>query len=273
MTPHQMKLRPSVRAGKFRLVGVGCLATAVWVAPATAQVSASAPWRIDLEAQCFSVGSNNVQRPNDASGTRFSVNDFASSTGTTGWLAAYGQGDWFYAKDELRVVVAPFVQSGTAIASVPIRYDGGLFEAGVPLEVRYKFNTYRITYDVPIFDDARSAGWALRLGGTLAIRDAQVKLSQAGVVRDFTSVGAIPLLYFSASRNLGQDWRLLGEFDAFPAPGGGGLFDGSLKLSYALSPQVALLAGARYQFGGAKDDEFYNFLRQWSATAGVSFKF
>jgi len=181
--------------------------------------------------------------------------------------------NWFWKGDELRFVIAPFQQSGTATPTTPILYDGALFRAGVPLTVLYKFNTYRITYDAPIFESLRDDGWEFRLGGTLAARDAQIKLSQPGIERNFTNWGPVPLLYFSAAKDLGAGWHLLGEFDAFPAPGGGGLFDGSLKAAYDLSHGVALTVGARYQFGGASGSDFYNFLREWAGVVGVNFSF
>jgi hypothetical protein len=243
-------------------------------ASALAQTSAEGvPWRIDLEYQRFNVQANFAQRPNDASGTRFSVNEFASDTGNSFWIAAYGQMDWFVPKDEIRLVIAPFEQSGTGIPNSVILYDGGTFVPGVPLTVKYKFNTYRVTYDVPVFSSTQANGWTFRMGGTLAIRDAQIKLSQGQQVRNFTNVGPVPLFYASMVGKLGQDWRLLGEIDAFPAPGGGGLYDGSLKLTYNLTRDFALTLGARYEAGGATDPEIYNSLRLWSATVGVSYSF
>jgi hypothetical protein len=101
---------------------------------------------------------------------------------------------------------------------VPIDYDGGTFLPGVPLTVDDKFNTYRFTDLVPIFTDALQEGWDVRLGATLAIRDAQIKLSQGALVRDFSNVGPIPLLYMSAAKKWNGGWRVLGEFDASPCP-------------------------------------------------------
>jgi hypothetical protein len=83
----------------------------------------------------------------------------------------------------------------------------------------------------------------------------------------------VPLLYVSTAKSLGAGWRLLGEFDAFPAPGGGGLFDGSLKAACDVAPNVAITIGARYQFGGATGSDFYNSLRVWAGVAGVNLSF
>jgi hypothetical protein len=233
----------------------------------------STPWRIDVEYQRFDVGNNEVQRPNDLAGTRFNVNDFAGSSGNTAWLAVYARPGWFFADDGLRFVVAPFKQSGSGLSRTAILYDGAVFRAGIPIDVSYKFNTYRLTYDIPVLESLGSDGWDFRVGGTIAVRDASVRLSQPAVSRNFSSWGAIPLLYLGMTRTLGSGWKVLGEVDAFPAPGGGGLFDGSLKLAYSVSKTVALTAGARYEFGGATDSTFYNSLRIWSATAGVTMSF
>ena len=171
--------------------------------------------------------------------------------------------------DALRVVIAPLQLSGTAVPTAPIDYDGGTFQAGAPLTVDYKFNTYRFSYVIPVFSAARADGWDLRIGATLAIRDAQIKLTQADLTRDFSNVGPVPLLYVSAARSLGKNWTIEGEFDAFPAPGGGGLFDGSLKAARAITPNFALTAGVRYQTGAADDPEIYNSLREVMLVLGV----
>jgi len=230
-------------------------------------------WRLELEYQRFDTVTNVVRKGDDGTGTRFQATEYTGSQGNEGRLSAFVPVDWFWKGDELRFVIAPFQQSGTGTPSSPILFDGSTFQAGVPLTVLYKFNTYRITYDAPIFESLRADGWELRLGGTLAVRDAQIKLSQPGIDRNFANWGPVPLLYFSAAKDLGAGWHILGEFDAFPAPGGGGLFDGSLKVAYDVSPNVALTVGARYQFGGASGSDFYNFLREWAGVVGVNFRF
>jgi hypothetical protein len=243
-------------------------------AQATAEAASSPrPWRLEFEYQRLDVLKNVLQKPNDETGTRFEATAFTGSGANEGRVSAFTPVNWFWPGDELRFVIAPFQQSGTATPTSPIAFEGAVFKAGTPLSVLYKFNTYRITYDAPIFTALQAQGWDLRLGGTLAVRDAQVKLSQSGLERNFTNWGPVPLLYFSANKDLGAGWHFLSEFDAFPAPGGGGLFDGSAKLAYDITANVALTAGARYQFGGASGDDFYNFLREWAAVAGVNIRF
>jgi hypothetical protein len=250
--------------------GLGAEARAQSTVP---EPPAAPKWRVDLEYQRFDTHTNIIRKGDDNTGTRFEATDYTGSQGNEGRLSAFFPVNWFRKGDELRFVIAPFQQSGTATPTSPILFDGAVFEAGTPLNVLYKFNTYRITYDTPIFESARADGWELRLGATLALRDAQIKLSQPDIVRNFKNQGPIPLLYFSAAKDLGAGWHLLGEFDAFPAPGGGGLFDGSLKAAYDITPTIALTAGVRYQFGGASGSDFYNFLREWAGVIGVNFSF
>ena len=84
------------------------------------------------------------------------------------------------AGSELRFDVVPFQQSGTQLATSTIRYDGVTFQSGLPLTVLNQFNTYRPTYDLPVLRDVNPTVWAFRLGSTLALRDAQTRLTQPG---------------------------------------------------------------------------------------------
>ncbi len=227
------------------------------------------PWTLELEYQRFRLDRNTVQKPNTYEGTRFESTDFTGDMGNSVRLTGFAPLGWWKTGDALRVVVAPLNISGTGISSTAINYYGRTFQAGIPITVNYRFNTYRFSYVVPIFTASREAGWDFRLGGTLGIRDAQIKLSQGGLSRDFSNVGPIPLLYASATKTLGRDWSLQGEFDGFPAPGGGGLFDGSLKIGYKVTPNLELTAGIRYQAGAAIDTEIYNSLQQTAVVIGM----
>lgn len=222
-----------------------------------------------MDYQRFYLENNAIQKPNTGEGSRFDATTFTGDSGNGVRLTGFAPLNWWRDGDALRVVVAPLKISGTAVSSTPISFYGATFSAGVPLTVDYKFNTYRFTYLVPVFSDARERGWDFRLGGTIGIRDAQIKLSQGSVVRVFTNVGPIPLLYGSATKSLGSGWSVLGEFDGFPAPGGGGLFDGSLKIARDITKQIALTAGVRYQIGSATDEEIYNSLREVMLVLGV----
>jgi hypothetical protein len=131
-----------------------------------------------------------------------------------------------------------------------------------------------MTYDLPIFSELRISGWELRVGATVALRDARIQLSQPTLTRNYTNQGPIPfLLYGSAAKELAPGWRAVAEFDAFPAPGGGGLFDGSLKLAYDVTRNISLTAGYRYEIGGATEKSLYTLLSAGGVVAGLTLSF
>ncbi len=112
------------------------------------------------------------------------------------------------------------------------------------------------------------------MGGTVALRDARIQLAQPMLARNYTNLGPIPfLLHGSIAKAFAPGWQALAEFDAFPAPGGGGLFDGSLKLAYDLTPNVALTAGYRYEIGGATEKTITTLLGAGGGVVGVTIRF
>ena len=229
-------------------------------------------WHLDLEYQHFNVFQNSLQRPDTIYGTRFNTTYYSGTEINSGRLMAFAPLNLLRQGDELRMVYAPIEQSGTQTPKTPILYDGAVYRATMPLSVLYKFNTYRLTYDVPIFTNLKDDGWEFRIGGTVALRDAKIQLSQYGTNRDLTNIGPIPLLYFSMTKNLWKDWRLLTEFDAFPAPCGGGLFDGSVKVAYDITKNASLTAGYRYEIGAAVDKTLYNYLNTGAVVFGINLK-
>jgi hypothetical protein len=130
---------------------------------------------------------------------------------------------------------------------------------------------------MPLFGNAAPECWTFRLGGTLAIRDAQTRLQQPGLRTNYVNYGPIPLLYAYAyayaAWRLNAAWRAESDVDTFPAPGGGGLLDTSARVVWSASPHASLFLGLRYEAGGATGDTFFDFFHQRSALAGVRFDF
>lgn len=230
-------------------------------------------WRVELEVQRVNTTTNVFRKGDDYGGSRIDMTAFAGSRQNELRLSAFSALNWLVPGDRLRFIAAPFRQKGSTVPAAPLVYDGVTFRPGLSLEAEYKFDTYRLTYERPFLADQTEAAWQFRLGGTLAVRDARIRLAQGSMVRDFKNRGPVPLLYFRAQRELAHGWKLAGEMDAFPAPGGGGLFDGAVKLMYRIAPHANLSIGTRYQFGGASQKDFYNFLRQWSGVASVEVRF
>lgn len=251
---------------------VGSIHAADLQAIATAAQNAN-PWTVQLEFDPARTTTNSLQKPNNSTATRFDVVDYAGKDSTLARFSLARMVNWGREGSELRFDVVPFQQSGTQIAPSSIRYDGVTFQSELPLTVLYQFNTYRLTYDLPVFRDVNPTAWTFRLGGTLALRDAQTRLTQTGARANYINYGPVPLLYAFASWRVGHGWRLEVDVDAFPAPGGGGLLDTSGRAVWSLTPRSALFIGLRYEAGGAQDKTIYTFFHQRSALAGVRFTF
>lgn len=219
-------------------------------AGAHAAGSAEDRWIVQLEVDTTQTTSNTLQRPNNSTTTRFDSVEFTGENITLGRFSLAHPSDWGRTGAELRLDIVPFQQSGTRVPTASIRYNGTTFEAGVPLTALYQFNTYRLTYDVPSFSNVAPEIWTFRLGGTLAIRDAQTRLQQPGLRTNYVNYGPVPLLYAYSAWRLTNEWRVESDLDAFPAPGGGGLLDSSARMVWSGSQHASLFLGIRYEAGG-----------------------
>jgi hypothetical protein len=144
---------------------------------------------------------------------------------------------------------------GTGTLAEDVNFNGQTFLKGVPTKGTYRFDTYRFTYRYMFHNTEK---WKWNVGGTLLIRDAEIKLEQAGVSSSKTNVGFVPLLHVSGQRRLTDRLRAQMEFDGL-AGGPGRAFDFALQGIYALSNRWDLGLGYRTIEGGSDVDEVYSF--------------
>ncbi len=230
------------------------LALAVPAGPALAAADGTAPTlRIEIEAGPFWQTRNDVQIPNDATGTRFALDEVI---GSGPWTAGRLSVTWnIDRKHGLRALAAPLSVTETATLPGPIDFAGGSFAAGTPTEATYKFNSWRLTY---FYRFHRGADWDWVIGFTAKIRDAKIRLAQPGVAAEKTDVGFVPLLHVAGTWKLSPRWQVELDVDAL-AGGPGRAEDASLKLRRNLDAGWSLAAGYRTVEGGADVDAVYNF--------------
>ncbi|MBP9131408.1 MAG: hypothetical protein KBF50_14165, partial [Steroidobacteraceae bacterium] len=173
-----------------RAVHIGWLGV-VLALPATAIQAAEGPdrFRLEVEAAAGWQARNDVQIPNDASGTRFSI---ADTVGSGPVPAARVDFSWaLNDRQELRFLVAPFGYEESGTLPGPVNFNGASFDAASPTEITYRFNSYRATWRYRVFEDE---DWTVKLGVTGNIRQAEIALAQGGVSSSRTDVGFVPLL-------------------------------------------------------------------------------
>ncbi|GJM44284.1 MAG: hypothetical protein DHS20C21_11260 [Gemmatimonadota bacterium] len=210
---------------------------------------------------------NDVQIPNDATGSRFSLVDVI---GKGPWSAGRVYATWNLSeRNGLRVLLAPLSVTESATLSAPVNFAGGSFGAGSPVEANYQFHSWRLSYRYRFH---AGDNWQWWIGFTAKVRDARIRLVQDTVTAEKTDVGFVPLLHLAATYRLSCRWTA--ELDADALAGGPGRAeDAALKLRYRPADRWSLAAGYRTVEGGADVDEVYNFAWLHYAVASVGLEF
>lgn len=208
---------------------------------------------LELEGGPVWQSRNDVQIPNDETGTRFSLVDV---TGNGPWPSARLYVTWNISdRHGLRILLAPLTISETATLPAPVNFAGTAFAAGVPTEATYQFNSWRLSYRYRFHHGERWSWW---VGFTAKIRDAKIRLEQGSTAAEKTDVGFVPLLHVSGMWRFSPRWSLTLDVDAL-AGGPGRAEDAALKLRYRLDDRWSLAGGYRMVEGGADVEEVYNF--------------
>ena len=219
-----------------------------------AAAAADPPPRIGVEIEGGPVWQsvNDVQIPNDASGTRFSIVDVIGS-------GPFPAGRMYFIwnvneRHGVRLLLAPFSVTDTGEIAAPVEFAGETFEPG-EVQATYRFNSWRATYRYRFRNGERASWW---IGFTAKIRDAKIELNQDGATARKNDVGFVPLLHYAGSVRLREGLFILLDLDAI-AGGPGRAEDVALKLQYAAGDRWRFSAGYRTVEGGADVDEVYTF--------------
>lgn len=208
---------------------------------------------IELESALAWQSYNDVEIPNDGSATRFSLYDLA---GSGPWLANRLYVTWNPAhRHRLRLLVAPFSLSESAVPDSEISFAGADYAAGQLTEATYTFNSYRLSYRYLFHDSDRTRAW---IGFTGKIRDAVIRLDQNDVGSRKTDLGFVPLLHVAGEFSIDSRWHVSLDADAL-AGGPGRAADAALKLGYNIHERWNIQTGYRTVEGGADVDEVYTF--------------
>lgn len=254
---HGRVLRQALRA-------LGC---ALFNAVAAGTIHAQTPRiEVELEAGPAWITRNNAQIPNNASATRFSLNTI---TGSGPWPAGRVYLTWNVSeKHSVRALAAPLSITESGMLDAPVSFVGGNYVANAPLEAKYTFNSYRLSYRYRLRNTDRTRVW---IGATAKIRDATVQLKQGSTSTRKDDLGFVPLLHLAGDWRATQRWLLRTDIDAL-AGGPGRAIDAALKVGYDPGGRVAYHVGYRTVEGGADVDEVYSFAWVHFAVASVTLR-
>lgn len=248
---------------------IAALCAAATALPIAAARAEQTPRRYSLEVETGLAwqARNDVQIPNTAAGTRFSIADAVGSgpVPTVRFEFALALTD----RQDLRFLVAPLGFDESGQLPGPVNFNGASFNAASPTDISYRFNSYRATWRYRVVE---GDAWTVKLGVTGKIRDAEITLTQGGVTSTDSNVGFVPLLHAWAERRLGERLRLILDFDGLAAPQGRAI-DFAAKVGYDITPALMVTAGWRVLDGGVDNDTVYNFARFNSGVVSLVYRF
>ena len=248
----------TIAVGAVSIVSVLVLTPAMAADPTVSlRLTAGSSWQVR----------NDVQIPNDDMGSRFSLHD---AVGTGPVSAVRFELNWaLNNKHGIRIMLAPLSYTEIALFDQPVRFAGETYSADQVSEATYRFNSWRVGYHYSLVNN--DAG-SFRVGATLKVRDAEIRLQQGDTESFDDDVGIVPLLYLAGSYRLSERVTFRADFDGL-AGGPGRAIDIGAALDFAISRRWQIGAEVRVLDGGADTDDVFNFARFNSAALAISTQF
>jgi len=222
---------------------------------------------VELEGGPVWQTKNDIQVPNDDTGTRIALDELTGS-GPFPALRLYAEVR-LGRRHGLRLLAAPLSVEGTGVLSEPATYNGVTFAPGTPTEAAYRFDSYRLTYRYRLVSNP---AWRVDIGLTAKIRSAETSLAQGQLSSSYSNVGFVPLLYAAAAWHPAPGWSVALDADG-AAASQGRAFDVSLKLYRDLSERWSVSAGYRTLEGGADVEDVYAFAWFHYLTVSAVYRF
>ena len=208
---------------------------------------------VNLESGAFYTAVNDIR--NGISGTTFSLkNDFKTPISPYLRLRV---GYISNEKNHFSFLYGPLKIVETATLENDILFDEKNFKANTPIEVVYKFNSYRFTYNRRIINNDH---FKFGLGISAKIRDAGFSLKNSEISSENFSVGFVPLINLITSWEISQKMGvdLFGE--GLTASKGRAI-DLSLSGRYNFNKNLQGIIGYRLLEGGSNGTIRYNFIQ------------
>lgn len=169
----------------------------------------------------------------------------------------------------ISVLAAPLTIKSSGSIDRDITYADFTYKARTPIEAKYMFNSYRLTYRYLIVAREKVT---FGLGLTGKVRHADIQLKNPEGESNYPDLGVVPLInvYFKYDPN--KHWAFIFEGDGLVTPQGRAE-DFFAGLAYKFTDHFALKAGYRVLEGGADVTDNYNFSFINYASLGVLVKF
>ena len=194
----------------------------------------------------------------------------------------------FVDKHNLIFLIQPFDLQTKTLLKQDIVVDSLKFPEGTPIELRYGFTFYRISY---LYDFVKAKKNELALGLSLQLRNATISFASTdgSLFRINENVGPVPIFKFRGKYTSNSGVWIGSEIDGFYASGKyitgsendfvGSILDASLRVGFDLTDYFDSFLNVRYLGGGARGTEEDNpgpgdgFTDNWLHTMAISLGF
>lgn len=212
-----------------------------------------AQFRLDLEGGIIPGTNYNKVRIPSKGGSQVNLSEDLNSNAKAFYRIRLGY--TFAKRHNILLLYAPLTLRYHGSFDRNIDFNGQNFAAGSPVDVYYKFNSYRLTYRYNFIEQGR---WQVGAGLTAKIRDADIRFKNEITDTHYDNVGFVPIINFYARYKPSYHWSFLVEGDALAAKQGRAedIFAGT---SYQVNSALGIKFGYRVLEGGADNDKIYNF--------------
>ena len=232
------------------------------------QLNAQSGWEVRLLPQVAFGANNDLQRPTDATGTRFSLGkDLGRKNSAV--FAPRVEVEYNYKRHRFIATMALLRETFDGVAGKDILYNEDVFKQGSRVDATYRFNTYRIGYRYRIIDNS---ALNLELGATILLRDAFISLEDDNKESRFSNVGVAPLLSYSIEWKAAPRLGILSYGDAFAVKAGRAI-DVFAGARYRFSETLSGYLGYRLLEGGSDGERVYTMATYHFLSLGLGIKF
>ncbi|HGJ67428.1 TPA: hypothetical protein ENS27_18855 [bacterium] len=167
-------------------------------------------------------------------------------------------------RHNITLLIQPFDIQTKTILEKDIVIDAQKFSAMTPIDLRYGFTFYRLSY---LYDLWKADDRELGFGLSFQLRNATIEFASADgkLLRSNRNVGPVPIFKFRMKYPFGNGFWVGSEIDGFYASGKyitgsendfeGAILDASVRTGFELTDYLDGFLNIRYIGGGAKGTE------------------
>lgn len=224
---------------------------------------------VDLETGFVFPGYNDARIPNadtDLS-TPFSfVDDFDVDPQLFGRLNLH----WLvHPRHEISLLAAPLNIEPVGTLDRDIIFMDSTFVAGIPIQGRYKFNSFRAQY---LYRFKNQKQILRAIGLSVKLRDAVISLEQGDVYAEKTDLAPVPLIGIELGYDFNDKFSILLKGEGLWSPFGRAE-DFLLSTRYNINDNATMYLGYRFLEGGSDIDELLTFASFHYLTLGTQVRF